>query len=445
MLNFFKIDLKKDDLKSDFDDELLDLKDLTINRVRVYVTILLVFLILIWMSIFELDIASHSMGEVIPATQIKPVQHLEGGIVRKIFVKEGQNVKANETLIELEKVSSQSDLAFIESQIINLKIKKARLTSQLENKKNLEINEEIKLEYSKKVNAANEILKSYNNKVTTLVRTQKFKIAQQKEQLNESVVRNKGFRDKLFIVNKQLKINAKLMKKGLANEYERLNLLKEKKGITSSIAETKALIRKIKTILSQENSKMENLLVTEKETLKLEIEESDNKLLELKEEILKYKDKDKRLLITSPIDGTILNLNVFSEGAVVNPGGTILSLVPSEDPLLIETKLEVGDVGLIKIGDNVKLQLISSSARGFQPILGKVTYISADKIINNENITYYIVRIKPLESFFTRGNVKFPLIPGVKIQSSILIGKRTILDYLLTPFQDISNNALSET
>ena len=124
MFKFFEIDLKKDDLKSDFDDELLEIKDLTRNRIRVYIIIFLVLLIISWMSIFKLDIASHSMGEVIPATQIKPVQHLEGGIVRKIFVKEGQKVKANEPLIELERVSSKSDLAYIKSQIINLKINK---------------------------------------------------------------------------------------------------------------------------------------------------------------------------------------------------------------------------------------------------------------------------------------------------------------------------------
>ncbi len=441
MFNFIKKDLNKED----FDDELFDLKELKYNRVKAWFTIVLLILIIMWMSISKLDIASHSMGEVVPATQIKPVQHLEGGIVQKIYIKEGEKVKKGQTLIELKKVSAQSDLASINSQIINLKIKKARLEAQFNNKVSIDISHDIIRNYPDKLKSANKILKSYNNKLVTVKKTQEFRIKQQKAQLVESKVRLRNLKKKLILMNKQIRINYRLMAKGLANEYEKLILEKEKHDITSSIKELDANILKIETILSQEKSILKNLIVTEKETLNIDLEETTNKLSELKEQVLKYEDTDKRLLITSPIDGTVLSMNVFAKGAVVNPGGTILNLVPSNDPLLIETKLQVGDVGLVKIGQESQIQLISSSARGFQSIKGEVVYISADKIESKDDVPYYLVKIKPSKLYFTKNSIRFPLIPGVTVQASILIGKRTILDYLLTPFQDISNNAFSET
>lgn len=441
MFNFFKTNIDNDD----FDEQLYDLKELKVNRFKAWISILLLLIVVIWMSIFKLDIASHSMGEVVPATQIKPVQHLEGGIVKKINVKEGQSVKKGEILIELEKVSAQSDLASINSQIINLKIKKARLIAQLNNKNSIMLTDKNMESFPEKIESANKILNSYNNKLSSTKKTQEYKIKQQEAQLMELNVRYKNLSNKLVIMNKQLAINDKLLKKGLANEYERLILEKEKNEITGSIKETKASIDKIQTILSQEKYKLTNLLVTEKETLNIDLEETKNKLTELEEQVLKYEDTDKRLLITSPIDGTVLNMNIFAKGAVVNPGGTILNLVPSNDPLLIETKLEVGDVGLVKIGQEARIQLMSSSARGFQSIEGEVVYISADKIVSKDNIPFYLVKIRPNQVYFQKQNIKFPLIPGVTVQASILIGKRSILDYLLTPFQNMRNNALTET
>lgn len=445
MFNIFKLNLNSDDLKSSFDDELYQLKDLNKNRFRVWMLCLLLILVVLWMSFFKLDVASHSTGEVIPATQTKPIQHLEGGIIREIFVKEGERVNKGQKLVAIERVSSKSDLASIQEQIVNLKIRKSRLKAQIKNSKELVIAGDIKKNYNSKVCTAKEILVSYKKKIEALKKTQYLKVAQQKAQLVELRVRNKHLNKKLQIINKQIEINNKLMKNGLANEYERLNLLKEKGEIVGGISETKAIINKIQTILSQEISKLNTLLTTEEEKLEIELEETINKLSELQEQSLKYKDTDERLLVVSPLDGTVLSLNIFSKGAIVSPGGTILSLVPSDDPLVIETKLEVGDVGLIKIGQKARIQLVSSTARNFQSISGEVVYISADRVVDKENVPFYIVRIKPNELSFKRGDISFPLIPGVRVQASILIGERTILDYLLAPFRSASKNALTET
>lgn len=432
-------------MASDFDESLYDINELNHNRKAALLILVLLISIVFWMSNWHLDVASHSEGEVVPATQVKPVQHLEGGIVNRILISEGSEVKAGQVLIEMQKVSSNSDLLLMQSQITNLKIKVARLTSQLNKDEVLKISQELKSQHPKSVQKAQEILNSYLKRVSTLFETQQFKIAQQQSQLEELNARLTSYKNQLEIVNQQLQINEKLMASGLDNKYEELSLRKEQQELIGGIQQVKANINTVKQILEQEKSQFSNLQASESQELKLQLEESTNELVEMEEQVLKYQDRSARSTVTAPIDGIVLKMNVFTEGAVVNPGGVILNIVPIDDPLVVETKLEVGDVGLVKVGQKVLLSLVSSTARNFSPIEGEVTYISADKVTNQDGIPYYIVRIKPLALEFERSGSSFPLLPGVRIQASILVGYRTVLDYIFSPFLSSSYTAFTET
>lgn len=432
-------------LASDFDENLYDIKELHHNRRAALLIFILLISIIFWMANWRLDVASHSEGEVVPATQVKPVQHLEGGIVNRIFISEGSEVKAGQVLVEMQKVSSNSDLLLMQSQIINLKIKVARLASQLAKDEVLKISPDLKLQHSESVQKAQEILESYRKRISTLFETQKFKISQQESQLVELNARLASYKNQLKIVNQQIQINQKLMESGLDNKYEELNLRKEQQELLGGIQQVKANINTVNQVLEQEKSQFNNLQASETQELKLQLEESTNELAEMQEQVLKYQDRNARSTVTAPIDGIVLKMNVFTEGGVVNPGGVILNIVPIDDPLVIETKLEVGDVGLVNVGQKVLLSLVSSTARNFSTIEGEVTYISADKVTNQDGIPYYVVRIKPLDLEFKRNGTSFPLLPGVRIQASILVGYRTVFEYIFSPFLSSTYTAFTET
>ncbi len=397
-----------------------------------------------WAFFFELDVTSHSMGEVIAATHTKTVQHLEGGIIKKILIREGQRVAKSQPLIEFEPALSNSDLGVIENRIAVLKIKKLRITAQVNGEKSFPDPEKLHLNYTEQIAIAGQVLGSYSDRFASSIETQQFKIAQKEAELSELRVRKKHISHKLDLLKQQLQINKKLRADGLTNEYEYLDLLKEESTLAGTIAEIGASIPRIESGIAREKSTLVLFRKSEHEKLLVELEDTRKQLTEFQEQRRKLLDRQERLLVLSPIDGTVLHLNVITEGAVVSPGGTLLSLVPSDDPLLIEVQLPVGDIGLTKIGQKARLQLLSGTARGYLPINGTVVSISADRILDQQGNSFYKVTLKPDALTFKRGSRTIPLVPGVRIQASLFMEKRTVAAYLIEPFKSSTLGALSE-
>lgn len=425
-------------------DEAPDLGEIRASRLRLRAIGWVLLLTLIWAALFNLDIASQSLGEVIPATHTKLVQHLEGGIVRKILVHEGQTVKAGQPLVELERVASQSDLGETQAQIGGLRIKALRLEAQLAGRAAINFPSELKSAFPEQVRNAHELLSSQSNRLSGGLLAQEKKVQQRNAEQAELTARKQHLTNKLSFLREQLGMNARLLKEGLSSQYEQLNLLKEEQTLVGSLAETEASMRRVSAAESQESATLRSQYSGDRETLQSDLENTHKQLHELQERLLKYSDSQKRLQVVAPIDGTVLRLHIVTEGGVVAPGGALLSLVPINDPLLIETQLPVGDVGLVKVGQPARIELVSSTARGFQPISGTVSYVSADRVSEQDKEPFYRVRIIPGQVSFMRGDANFPLMPGVRVNASIQIGQRSVLAYLIEPLRARTRGALSE-
>ncbi|MCF8209308.1 MAG: HlyD family type I secretion periplasmic adaptor subunit [Rhodoferax sp.] len=414
------------------------------SRLRGRLIALCMLLVLVWAGFFTLDVASLSLGEVVSSSQTKQVQHLEGGIVRSILVREGQSVKMGDPLIELERIASESDMGELETQIAYLRIKSIRLEAQIAGQSTPQFPPDLLKAFPKQVQNARELMQSQSVRVGGNIQAQSNKVTQRSAELSELAARKQFTQSKLNLLREQLAINEKLMKEGLANQYEQLNLLKEEQALVGALAEVEASIRRVVAAESQESASLRAMSSGEQGSLQSELADTRKQLSELQERSLKFSDRQKRLQVLAPIDGTVLRLNIVTEGGVVAPGGVLLSLVPSNDPLVIETQLPVGDIGLVKSGQKVRIELVSGTARGFPPISGTLAYVSADRVLEPNREPYYRARIVPAQDHFTRGELRYPLVPGVRVSASILIGHRSVLDFLIDPLRAGARNALTE-
>ncbi|MDO6563723.1 HlyD family type I secretion periplasmic adaptor subunit [Amphritea sp. 1_MG-2023] len=414
------------------------------SRLHIWGLSILLLVLGLWVSFFTLDMASRSVGEVIPATLTKPIQHLEGGIVHAILVSEGQRVEKGQPLVELKRVASEADLGVVEKRIRSLEIRLMRIRAQLAGEASLLVPKGYSSQDAQQVDNANQILTAafdrYRSTQDRLLRL----IEQREAELRELKSRELHLNQKLRLLREQVSINNALLKDGLVTKYEQLNLLQEERSLTGSVAEIRSTKQSAEASIRAAQSELESFRSTEVETLETEYSEAQMELEELKDQRLKLTDTQDRLIVMAPSDGTVLNLNVLGPGVVVKPGGTLMNLVPIDDPLVIETRLPVGDVGLVRVGHQVRMELMSGTARGFQPITGEVVSVSADRMVDNDGMPFYKVRVKPDSYEFIRGAQAFRLIPGVRVQVSILVGSRTVISYLFEPFMSISQNALIE-
>ena len=428
-------------LRTESDDPLAEIRPAR-QKLRLIGALLIAFLV--WSLLFPLDIASHSMGEVIPASQTKLVQHLEGGIVRRILVREGQQVKAGEVVAELERSASEADLREAQSHLGGLRIRALRLEAQLAGRRELVFPPELLRDFPEQTRNAIELIRSQASRIEGGLAVQTQKVRQRDAESVELSARRTHLVNKLKLLRDQIRISDKLLKEGLTNQYEHLNLLKEEQVVVSALAETEASLTRTAAAQSQERSALDAQRAGEREQQHKELEEARRQIGEIEERLRKFSDSQRRLQVLAPIDGTVLTLHVVTEGGVLPPGGTLMSLVPDNDPLLIETQLPVGDVGLIKIGQKARIQLMSSNAQGFRPIDGEVAHISADRVAEPNREPYYRLRIRPSQLHFVRGDVHYQLVPGVRVSAAVLIGQRSVFEYLSAPLRSGTRNALTE-
>jgi adhesin transport system membrane fusion protein len=403
---------------------------------------LLVFLI--WSAFSRLDIATQSLGEVAPADQVQKVQHLEGGIVREIHVKEGQKVKKGDPLVELEGISALADKREIDARIGSFRIKILRLQAVIDRKPSIQFPQELLTDFPKEIEEARELFRTQIDRSSSTRDAQSWKIVQRNEESSEINARLDSLKEQLRILREQLKIDKQLLDKGIGNQYEYLQRTREEMTISGQIQESQASLRRVSAGQKQEQAGLTSITTGNSEDLRKDLEDSRKQLSELQKRVEKFKDSTARTIIRSPVDGTIFTLYTVTPGGVVSPGGLVVSLVPGNEQIVIEAKLNAGEVGLISVGQLVRLRLEGASTRGFPPMDGKVVHISSDAITEPQKPPYFLVRVAPEKMSFTNGPTQYRLSPGVQVSASIVTGHRTVLQYLLGPMLGRFSGALTE-
>ena len=167
---------------------------------------------------------------------------------------------------------------------------------------------------------------------------------------------------------------------------------------------------------------------------------------ELNKRIQKYSDSLKRTVLKSPVGGIVKLISVNSKGAIVAPGVTVVEIVPEDEKLIVEAKLPLSEIGYISKGLLAKIRLNTPEGSRFRPLNGKVIFVGADRIsVSDKNDeSYYLVKIETNEKSFSKRDEDFKLYSGVPVVVGIITGKRSFIDYFITPFRNKLTFALSE-
>jgi membrane fusion protein, adhesin transport system len=400
--------------------------------------------LLIWAAFSQLDIATQSYGEVAPADQVQKVQHLEGGIVREIHVKEGQKVKKGDPLVELEGIAAQADKQEIDSRIGALRIKIIRIEAVIARKGSIQFPADLLNNYPREIDEAKELYRTQLERSSSTRDAQSWKIVQRQEEFEELKARIAHLSEQRKILREQLRIDKELLDKGIGNQYEFLQRTREDSGLSGQILESQAALRRVEAGQKQEQSGLTSITSGNTEDLRKDLEESRKQLAELQKRLGKFQDSTARTIIRSPVDGTVFTLYTVTRGGVVSPGGLVVSLVPGDEHIVIETKLNAGEVGLVSVGQLARLRLEGASSQRFRPVDGKVLHISSDAITEPQKPPYFLVRIAPSQLNFTDGVTSYKLSPGVQVSASIVTGHRSVLQYVFSPMLGRFGGALTE-
>ena len=391
-----------------------------------------------------LDVVSLTQGEVIPSSQVKQVQHLEGGIVKHILVKEGDSVHKGQPLLELESVSSGADLGEINARFVTLGLELVRLEAEAAGEETLEFADDILQKYPEKVKRTISYFNSRRQRHQEDMIGLEEKIEQHNQQAQEVETRIRNNKKRLKLVREQVGISKKLLDREITNRFGHLELLKEANIIASSIEEDGMALLRAQAVINESSSMLAMSSFEFKEQAQGKLSEIRGQIAELQARKKKYSDSLSRRIIISPVDGVVKTLLVFTEGGVLQPGGTILEIVPGGDRLVIEARLPIQDIGYVRVGQEVKVSLVSGDAARFGKLVGQVANISPDTLVNDDGVPYYKVRIETVNDLFKKGDLEYRLFPGMVVQAAIHTGSRSVVEYLFSPFISFMDSALTE-
>jgi HlyD family type I secretion membrane fusion protein len=402
-----------------------------------------------WAALAPLGSAAIAPGVVSVETNRKTIQHLEGGIIGAIKVKDGDNVKAGQVLVALDETQPRALLELVRVRQLASIALKARLVAERNDAKRISFPDQLRARRKEtkvaeiidgQINIFNARRKVYIGQVAIL--------NQQIKQLAEEIKGTQGqiesVKRQITLVTDEIKDVSGLVEKGLAPRPRLRALQRDAAEIEGSLSLNRSRIAQIRQAIAETRLKINELTTAKINEVSQELRDVQSELVGLEERERAVKDILNRMVIRAPLEGTVVNLQVHTLGGVIAPGAPLLDIVPSEDRLIVDSRVSPSDIDIVQVGLLAQVRFTAFSQRQTQPVDGTVTAISADRLTDERTgEIFYLARIEIKDDLAEKlGDNK--LYPGMQAEVMIVTGERTALEYFLKPITASFNRAFRE-
>ncbi|WP_161140790.1 HlyD family type I secretion periplasmic adaptor subunit [Propylenella binzhouense] len=409
-----------------------------------------------WAATMPIAGAAVAQGIVSPDTNSKSIQHLEGGIVRSIEVKDGMAVSAGDVLAVLDDTKARSTLQQQQIEYRAAVARQARLDAEW---RNLHGDENATPEFpaalldeAERSPAIKEIVEAEQRQFETRKKTLESSIAVLKQTIEQYKAEIAALTTQVAAIDRSKELAKKeialiddLRSRGL-EKYSRLidmqqaeaDLDQKKASIEAQIASKTQQIESAKLQIAAST-------ITRLDEVTSDIVSTRSAKQEAAEKVASSQDVLNRTVIRSPVDGTILNLQLHTIGGVIEPGQTVMDIVPKDDELIIDARVNPNDIDAVHEGQTARLQLLAYPSREMPMFEGSVETVSASVLVDSAtDETYYLAKIKvPPSALDKLGKVS--MVPGMSVQALIVTGERTFFDYLIEPVLKSASKSFRET
>ena len=402
-----------------------------------------------WSLMAPIDGAVIATGNVQVESNRKTVKHLEGGIVAELRVREGTYVEAGDLLIRLDDAVDQASLALIDSQLDELRARRARLVAEQNDVETLALpdalTERAHLPQVRDVVDGQTNLSEARRETRT---AEKGLLLQRIEQLKNQIggfrAQQKSQEKQIALLEQELGGLRQLYEKGyapitriLALEREVERLRGERGAHIAEIARTQSSIGEAEMEIVRSDKTFREEVITE-------LREVEAKLIELSEQRIAVVDRLKRRDIVAPQAGFVLDLQAHTVGGVIAAGEPIMDIVPGNDALVIAAQVQPQDIDKIQVGSEARIRLSAFNQRTTPEIFGRVKTVSGDRLLDaTTGLPYYLAFIEmPADTAEQLNDLS--LVPGMPAESFIRTGERTAISYFLKPLTDSFARAFKE-
>ncbi len=433
--------------------EIQETPPLPVGRYILWSIMVFFSIAVIWSWIGEVDIVSVATGKIVPSGRVKIIQPLETGVVRKIYVKEGDHVSEGDVLVELDSTLTGADRTQAKEQQLSLKVDRSRLLSILNTLKNdqrqvtsdkEQMTNDISSATPEQLRVMQQRIKSQYNEYTANRDALKDEKRQRVAEKGAISQRIKQLNATIPLISERAQSLADLLKMNMTPrvqwleiEQERVELVNEREVQKNNLEMVSASIANITQRQAAQKAEFENQLLTE-------LADVENRIAAFDQELIKAEQRVGLQKLVSPVTGKIHRLTIHTIGGVVTPAQELMHVVPEEGAIEIEAWVPNKDIGFVHEGQNAEIKVETFPFTKYGLIEGELTSLSNDATPDENLGLVYAMRVKMHKTTMQIKEKIVNLSPGMAVTVEMNLGKRRLIEFLLSPLLRYKDESMKE-
>ncbi|WP_142850190.1 HlyD family type I secretion periplasmic adaptor subunit [Telmatospirillum sp. J64-1] len=403
----------------------------------------IVLAFLVWAHFMQVDEVAVTTGSVVPRTKVHVVQHLEGGIVQDVLVRDREMVEAGQPLVRLHPVQAEAELEQVRARQVGLRLRAERLRAFAEGREpDFSFADD---RYSHLVRDQIDIHRANLERWSTRRAVLLGELAQEQAEMDAASRQITATRSQLALLAEEVEMRRTLFDAGHATKIAFFEISRQHAAMESEISRLEGQRETAQRSVEELRERLIDLDSNMRQDALGELGTVTAELSQLNEAIGRLEDQVRRLDVLSPARGFVQNLQVRNGGAVVPAGGLLMEVVPVDDELLVEAKLSPRDIGHVHEGQPVTVKFATYDFVRYGSVPGQLESVSATTYVDEKDgQPYYRGLVRLDRSYVGNDPDQNAILPGMTVQADILTGQKTLLQYLLKPIHVSLTHAFRE-
>ena len=406
-----------------------------------------------WASTALIAGAVITSGAFVATGQNKVIQHLEGGVIRDILVREGDVVEPGQTLIQLDPTAPKAELDRLLLRHIRAEAMEARLVAEIRDEPRVIFPPDLMARHNdpdvqSMVGAQQLTFDTWRKNLEADVAALMDSISAIEERISAAQTQKHAVERQFALITEELKSKNTLLPEGLVRKPELLALQRAQAALQGEIAKLEGEMGEAKEQIAKTRQQIVGMRTAAIKDAVEQLHQTRAEIADLRERIRSQQGVLDRVNIMAPVRGIVVKLRYHTTGGVIEPGKNIMEILPLHDALIIEVRVRPQDIDHVKIGQDASIRLTALNRRTTPTLSGKVVYVSADALPDDlqtvQGREVYVVRVK-LDDVQPAPMQNFKPKPGMPAEVYIKTAERTFLEYLMQPVKDSMARAFRES
>jgi adhesin transport system membrane fusion protein len=399
---------------------------------------------LAWAALFEIEEVTRATSRVVPSQQVQVVQSLEGGIVRRIDIREGDVVEAGQVLMQIDDTALSSQRGELLEQEAALLAEEARLRAEVSLDREPVFPDTLRERAPEAILAELDVLTSRFDQLDTEISVLEAQRDQRRAALAELLAERTKLETVIAPLREELELTENLVTSGAVPRIELLRLRSRLAELEGDLAVGFAQETNLAAAITEAENQIDVARASYVTAARTRLARLGVELAVVREALRAAEDRVTRTELRAPMRGTVNALNVTTAGQVVQPGAPLAEIVPVDDAIEIEVNVPPKDVAFIRPGDAASVKISAYDYLVYGALEGEVARIGADTIRDGEGREFFQLAIVTDRTDLGRGGESLPVTPGMTATVDIQTGRRTVLSYLIQPVLRVQSEALRE-